>query len=123
MERATRLSAGYDLVNLGENYTLNIGERKMFNVGTIRMAENQFGLIKPRSGLASKFGIDVLGGVIDADYKQDVYVILINHGMEPVHIEKFQRIAQIIFLEYALNPFYEKNIDLKERVSGFGSTS
>ena len=53
--------------------------------------------ISPRSGLAFKYGIDVLAGIIDSDYRGEVKVILINHGDKNLSIKKGDRIAQLIF--------------------------
>lgn len=53
--------------------------------------------IAPRSGLAVKHGVDVMAGVIDADYRGEIMVVLVNHGQQPVVIKHGEKIAQIIF--------------------------
>lgn len=65
----------------------------------IKMAfeEGWYARIAPRSGLAVKHGVDVLAGVIDADYRGEIMVVLVNLGQQPVVIKHGERIAQIIF--------------------------
>jgi dUTP pyrophosphatase len=78
------------------------------------------GIIKPRSGLAFNYGIDVLAGVIDADYKDEIKVILINHGDDPYHIKAGDRIAQLVVLPYYVINGEDGNAPI--RSGGFGST-
>ena len=59
-----------------------------------------YGKICPRSGLAYKFGLDVLAGVIDADYTDEIKVLLINHGELPYLVKKGDRIAQLVVHQY-----------------------
>jgi dUTP pyrophosphatase len=83
-----------------------------------------YGRIAPRSGLASAHGISVLAGVIDADYRGEIGVMLHNTGEFPVTISHGQRIAQLI-LEVCLNlPIVEvDSLDETARgAHGFGST-
>lgn len=124
-KKATNNSAGFDLYNI-ENVTLKSGERKAINIG-LRMGipEGYYGRIAPRSGLALKHGIDVMGGVIDNDYRGEVKVILINHGSEDFEIKPKYRIAQIILEKYYTETFIgvTKSLVKTERgEGGFGST-
>lgn len=90
-------AAAYDL-KTNENFSLAESEFKAIGTG-IKMAiqKGYKGIIKPRSGLAYKHGVDVLAGVIDSDYRGEVKVILINHGTECLHFKRYDRIAQIMF--------------------------
>lgn len=82
--------------------------------------------VRPRSGLAAKKGVTVLNtpGTIDADYRGEVGVILINHGKEVFHIEKGDRIAQMVISK--LTKFQIKQVRSLEKTArgegGFGST-
>jgi dUTP pyrophosphatase len=81
-------------------------------------------MIRPRSGLAAKHGIDVLAGVIDSDYRGEVRVILINHGDAPIHVKAGDRIAQMVIQEYArmIPVEVEELTDTARGDGGFGST-
>ena len=85
-----------DLCSL-EAYTLQPGERHPFPTGlSLALPHGYYSRIAPRSGLAVKHGIDVLAWVIDAEYRGEYIVILLNTGGEPVEIVKGQKIAQLI---------------------------
>jgi len=90
--------AGLDLC-AAQPLTLEPGERGVVSTG-LRLAipEGHAGLILPRSGLALKHGITVLNapGLIDAGYRGEIQVLLINHGAEPVTLERGERIAQLV---------------------------
>ena len=122
--RATPYSAGFDLFST-EDYVLKTGERKLFKTGiALSIPSTLYGRIAPRSGLAYKKGIDVMAGVIDSDYRDDVGVILINLGQSDVEIKQGDAIAQIIFENYYA-PTLELSTSLDETVrgnGGFGST-
>ena len=94
--QATLWDAGYDLYAT-ENYTIKPGERKLFktNISTA-IPHGYYGRIAPRSGLAYKHGIDVLAGVIDAGYRGDIGVILINFWPEDFAVNEGDKIAQFI---------------------------
>lgn len=94
--QATPSDAGYDLYTT-EAYTLKPGERKLLktNISTA-IPHGYYGRIAPRSGLAYKHGIDVLAGVIDAGYRWDIGVILINFGTEEFIVNEWDKIAQFI---------------------------
>jgi dUTP pyrophosphatase len=82
--------------------------------------------VRPRSGLAYKHGITVLNapGTIDADYRGDVGVILVNHGRESFEIKDGERIAQLVIAQYAAIAWDQvETLDETSRgAGGFGST-
>jgi dUTP pyrophosphatase len=82
--------------------------------------------IRPRSGLAFKHGITVLNspGTIDADYRGEVKVLLINHGLEPFEISRGMRIAQMVVqpVSHATLVEVEELNDSERGSGGFGST-
>ncbi len=82
--------------------------------------------VRPRSGLAAKFGVTVLNspGTIDSDYRGEIKVILINHGKDNFTINRGDRIAQMIFSPVTTAEFIiDKELETSERnVGGFGST-
>ena len=125
---ATEDSAGADLkACIQEPLTITPGERVVVPTG-LRLAipPGWEGQVRPRSGLALKTGLTVLNapGTIDADYRGDVKVILINLGGDPVSVEPGMRIAQLI-LSRAPKATFRRVLELPgtERGSGgFGST-
>ena len=93
----------------------------------IALKKNLEGQIRPRSGLAANFGITVLNtpGTIDADYRGEIKIILINHGKKVFVIERGMRIAQLIITKIKKIKWSEKkkiNEQTKRKSSGFGST-
>lgn len=103
-EYATPNSAGLDLrAHLETAVHLKPGERKLIPTGLfLELAEGFEAQIRPRSGLALKQGLTVLNtpGTIDADYRGEIGVVLINHGFEPAKIENGDRIAQMVITKY-----------------------
>ena len=103
-EYATSQSAGLDLrANLKESITLKPLERKLIPTGLhIALPEGYEAQVRPRSGLAYKKGVTVLNapGTIDADYRGDIGVILINLSNEDFVIENGERIAQLVIAKY-----------------------
>lgn len=100
----TDLSAGMDIrCNLSEPVTLQPLERRLFPTGLyIELPTGYEAQIRPRSGLALKKGITVLNtpGTIDADYRGEIGVILINLSAEPVTIEHGERICQMVIARH-----------------------
>jgi len=96
------LAAGLDLVAAvpaQAPVAIAPGGRAMIPTGiAIALPSGHEGQIRPRSGLAARHGITVLNtpGTIDADYRGEVQVILINHGAEPFVVERGMRIAQLV---------------------------
>ena len=101
---ATEDSAGMDLrADLAEEISINPGQRCIVSTGIkIAIPPGYEAQIRPRSGLAIKHGVTVLNspGTIDADYRGDIGVILINLGQEPFLIKTGDRIAQIIINKF-----------------------
>lgn len=100
-KRMTEGSAGFDLqAAVAEPIVLAPGERQLIPTGfAMAMPIELEAQIRPRSGLAYKHGITCLNspGTIDADYRGEVKVLLINHGQAPFTIERGERIAQMLF--------------------------
>lgn len=101
---ATATAAGLDLkAVLDEPITLHPLERKIIGTGIkIALPKGYEAQVRPRSGLAAKHGITVLNapGTIDADYRGEVGVILVNLSNEPFTIEPGERIAQLVVAQY-----------------------
>lgn len=101
-ERATPHAAGLDLraaIAEGETWTLAPGERRLVPTGLVMaIPEGYEGQVRPRSGLALKHGVTVLNapGTIDADYRGEVAVVLVNHGTAPFSLARGERIAQFL---------------------------
>ena len=93
-------SAGLDLcAALAEPVQLAPGERRLIPTGLIfEIPEGHEGQVRPRSGLALKYGISIVNspGTIDADFRGEVGIVLINHGSEPFVVEPLSRIAQLV---------------------------
>lgn len=98
--RATPAAAGLDLrAAIREPTVLAPGERRAIPTGfAIELPPDHEGQIRPRSGLALSAGLTVLNapGTIDADYRGELSVLLINLGADPIRIERGDRIAQLI---------------------------
>jgi dUTP pyrophosphatase len=97
----------------------------MFSTGiAVAIPDGYVGFIKPRSGLAYKHGIDVLGGVIDSGYRGEIGVILLNTDAEAFPINVGGRIAQLVIQPVALVNWAEvEDLPESERSgAGFGST-
>jgi dUTP pyrophosphatase len=98
---ATELSAGLDLrANLSEAITLQPMQRVLVPTGLFMAIPAGYeAQVRPRSGLALKKGVTVLNspGTIDADYRGELCIILINFSSEPFVIEDGERIAQVVF--------------------------
>lgn len=93
-------SAGFDLASPDE-HVIGPGERKIVKTGLrVICPDGTYARIAPRSGLAVKYGIDVLAGVVDADYRGEVGVVLVNLGKDPFEVTKGMRVAQLIFEKY-----------------------
>ena len=125
---ATEQSAGMDLkANITEPITLAPLERAMVPTGLhIALPDGYEAQVRPRSGLAAKFGVTVLNspGTIDADYRGEIKVILVNLSNELFTINPGERIAQMVVARYEKVVWEEvTSLDDTERGSGgFGST-
>ncbi len=124
----TEASAGMDLrANLDEAVTLAPLERMIVKTGLfIALPVGYEAQVRPRSGLAAKFGITVLNapGTIDADYRGEIGVILANLSNESFTINDGDRIAQMVIAAYAHTKWEEVDVlnETKRGQGGFGST-
>lgn len=125
---ATAQSAGMDLLAaVSETLILAPGDFKLVPTGIkIALAADMEAQIRPRSGLAAKHGITVLNapGTIDADYRGEIKVILINHSTIPFAINRGERIAQMVIAP-CLQVQWKAVTQLSETdrgIGGFGST-
>ena len=127
-EYQTPQSAGLDIrANITESVTLNPLERAMIPTGLfVELPDGYEMQIRPRSGLAAKHGISVLNtpGTIDADYRGEIKVILVNLSNEPFIIEPGERIAQMVVAQYEQVEWQAvEELGATERgAGGFGST-
>ncbi|GIV42808.1 MAG: deoxyuridine 5'-triphosphate nucleotidohydrolase [Vicingaceae bacterium] len=125
---ATALSAGMDIrANLEKPVVLRPMERSLIKTGLyIELPEGYEAQIRPRSGLALKKGITVLNspGTIDADYRGEIGVILINLSQEEIVVEDGERIAQMVIAKHEKVEWEEVEIlqESSRGVGGFGST-
>jgi dUTP pyrophosphatase len=126
----TEGAAGVDLLAaLGpsEVMTIEPGRRSLVPTGmSLALPRGYEAQIRPRSGLAAKHGVTVLNtpGTIDADYRGEIKVILINLGDEPFAIRRGERIAQMVVAPVSTVQFdLKETLDATERgAGGFGST-
>jgi dUTP pyrophosphatase len=129
--RMSAHAAGWDLTAcLGEGATLDVapGERLLVSTGLrIAIPSGYEGQVRPRSGWALKDGITVLNapGTIDADYRGELQVLLVNLGRVDVRIAHGDRIAQLVIAPVAEVAFAERTelpLDSARGEGGFGST-
>lgn len=127
-EYATALSAGLDLkANLEQPIVLGSLERAIVPTGLyIALPAGYEAQVRPRSGLAAKHGITVLNspGTIDADYRGEVCVILVNLSREPFEIVPGERIAQLVVASFEQVQWEAVEVldDTARGAGGFGST-
>lgn len=125
---ATAQSAGMDLkANLKEPVMLQPLQRMLVPTGLyIALPEGYEAQVRPRSGLAIKHGITVLNtpGTVDADYRGEVCVILVNLSQEPFEIVPGERIAQMVISRHEQVEWEEVEIlnETRRGAGGFGST-
>ncbi|MDX8382581.1 MAG: dUTP diphosphatase [Ghiorsea sp.] len=125
---ASAQAAGADIrAAIDDDIIIAAGEYKLIKTGfAMALADGFEAQIRPRSGLALKHGITVLNapGTIDADYRGEVGVILINHGTAPFTVSRGERIAQMVIAPFVQATFKEAH-DLPETArgqGGFGSS-
>ena len=127
-EYTTSASAGLDLrANLPESVVLKPGEWKLIPTGLhVELPIGYEAQVRPRSGLAYKYGITVLNspGTIDADYRGDVGVILINHSKTEFEIKSGERITQLVIAKHEQAEWQrvEELGNTDRGAGGFGST-
>ena len=127
-EYQTPLAAGLDLrANLDQPITLAPLERKLIGTGLyIELPAGYEAQIRPRSGLAFKYGLSVLNtpGTVDADYRGEVKVLLVNLSNESFTVEDGERIAQMVVAKHEQinwQPVQELS-DTERGAGGYGST-
>lgn len=118
-------AAGFDLYSI-ETVLLPSGKFKLINTGLrVKIPQHCYGRIAPRSGLACNYGLDVLAGVIDRDYRGEIQVMLINHHNRPYLINEGERIAQLILEVCSTPEMIEVDtipFDTSRGEGGYGST-
>jgi len=122
--RGSALSAGYDLYSAESKVVPAHGKALVDTQLSIAVPPGTYGRVAPRSGLASKFMIDTGAGVVDADYRGVIFVLLFNHSDVDFQVEEGDRIAQII-IERICTPEIQEVDDLGATIrgsNGFGST-
>jgi len=123
-KRGSALAAGYDLYSAHDTAIIARGKALIDTDIQMMIPVGTYGRIAPRSGLASKNCIDVGAGVIDADYRGQVKVLLFNHSDVDFVVKEGDRVAQLI-LERIATPEVVEVDELEETVrgaNGFGST-
>ena len=130
---ATAHAAGMDMraaIPEGETWTLAPGQRRLVPTGLVMAIPPDFeGQVRPRSGLALRHGLTVLNapGTIDADYRGEVQVLLVNHGEAPFELRRGERIAQLLIAPVASwtwvpEPTVEALGGTERGEGGYGST-
>jgi len=122
--RGSRAAAGLDLYSI-EAVSLDPGQRAIVRTGlAVAIPAGFYGRLAPRSGLATTKGLDVLAGVIDADYRGEIGCLLHNAGGERIELAGTSKICQLI-IERIITPqaTWADELDDTERgEGGFGST-
>ncbi|HHI88522.1 MAG TPA: dUTP diphosphatase [Hellea balneolensis] len=126
----TELAAGVDLraaIDKGAPLTLKPGERALIPTGlAMALPPGYEAQIRPRSGLAYKHGLSVVNspGTIDADYRGELKILLINHGQEEFIIQRGERIAQMVIAPVTQAVFVPVDTlsQTKRGTGGYGST-
>ncbi len=122
-ERKNRWDAGADLFS-AEKKEIKPGEYSLIKTDiALEIPQGYVGLVWPRSGLAVKFGIDTLAGVIDSEYRENVGILLHNHGKMLFIVEQGMRIAQLLIQRVEQAGFIlASELTDTNRGKGFGSS-
>ena len=122
--RGSSMAAGLDIYVI-EDLTIRPGERVPARTGlAVAIPEGYYGRVAPRSGLATKKGLDVLAGVIDADYRGEIRCLLYNTGDEAIQLPAQSKICQLL-IEKIITPkavWADEISDTDRGSEGFGST-
>ena len=122
--RGSLSAAGLDLYSI-EAVSLKPKERRLIRTGlAVAIPEGYYGRVAPRSGLATQKGIDVLAGVIDADYRGEIGCLLYNAGDEIIDLPAQTKICQLI-IEKIITPdavWVDSLAETNRGSGGFGST-
>ena len=116
--------AGMDLFSI-ENKILKAGERYLFKTGiAFEIPRNYVGLVWDKSGLAAKFGIKTMAGVVDSGYRGEIKITLLNTSNQDYQIKKGDKIAQILIqkIEHPKVIEASKLSEAERNSKGFGST-
>jgi dUTP pyrophosphatase len=124
--QATAGAAGHD-IHAAEDVTLEPGSFRAIATGyAIAIPDGYEGQVRPRSGLAARHGVTVLNapGTIDADYRGEMKIILINHGREAFALKRNDRIAQLVIAPVTVSVFepVARLPETRRGAGGFGST-
>jgi dUTP pyrophosphatase len=124
--RQTDGAAGFDIYSDHDLARVHFGQVVVISTGiAVAIPEGYVGLIKPRSGLAVRRGVDTMAGVIDSDYRGEIKVVLTVHSTDivPFRVEPGERIAQLVVVPVMLESMEVTDLDETDRgESGFGST-
>ncbi|CUM47681.1 Deoxyuridine 5'-triphosphate nucleotidohydrolase [Debaryomyces fabryi] len=124
--RGSVLSAGYDIYASEEAVVPAQGQGLVGTDISVAVPIGTYGRVAPRSGLAVKHGISTGAGVIDADYRGEVKVVLFNHSQKDFQIQKGDRIAQLVLERIVMADIKQitaEELDTTARgEGGFGST-
>ena len=119
----TAQAAGMDLhANVHEDWVLASGEYKLVPTGVrLALPEDSEAQVRPRSGLALRHGVTILNspGTVDADYRGELAVLLINHGREDFVIRRGDRVAQLV-ISPVFHPVFQQVEELDETGRGAG---
>lgn len=122
--RGSGAAAGLDIYSI-EDLTIEPGQRVLARTGlAVAILEGYYGRVAPRSGLATKQGLDTLAGVVDADYRGEIGCLLYNAGDEAIHLPAQSKICQLI-IEKIVTPtavWADDLSDTNRGSGGFGST-
>ncbi len=127
-KKGSAQAAGYDLhAQLTDPIVLTEGTHHVINTGiAVQIPDGYVGLIKPRSGLAAKFSLDTMAGVIDSDYRGEMKVIITLHNAyKRLQIEDGDRIAQLVVVPVHNQFDLEERLELTDTTradKGFGHT-
>lgn len=127
-ERSNETDSGYDIFS-AEDAIIKAGETRTIHTGIVLAIPKGYGgFILPRSGLAIKYGIDVANspGLIDSGYRGEILVGLRNNGYTSFHVEKQDRVAQLVIMRTEECIFYSSpsiiNEETDRKDGGLGST-
>ena len=122
--RGSRHAAGFDLFSAETKEVVAHGHSIVNTDITVMLPQGTYGRVAPRSGLAAKYFIDIGAGVIDADYRGNVGVVIFNHLNKPFLVNKGDRIAQLIIEKISTPKLVEvEQLEKTERgTNGYGST-
>lgn len=124
--KGSALAAGYDIYASEDGMVPSHGQGMIGTDLTVCVPVGCYGRVAPRSGLAAKHGISTGAGVVDADYRGEIKVILFNHSDKDFEVKKGDRIAQLVLEKILLTEVAEISAEELDKTTrgegGFGST-